>query len=391
MDDERSRMRQQQLQELQDISSDYLVQLESIIDSRTEMDDPRDIIMVLKSNLKTARQQIEKISSRSRQSNGDSSPLPNGGRGSNNTRGSSGGGTTSSPSNHNQNANKLQLAPTDSDSTNASSFFSKFGTLNTRIAYDWSNANIEQIYFDQVNMGKIHSISVATSTYDPVIMATISNDGKCRIWKLRQKSKNYDIIHHEKKVHQIQLFETENFQLHTSLSHEVKEADYMANVSEDNNKDKHLNNNNNNNDSKKSSKRGSKKGKKKVSYEKKIKPKQSDGDNFFYSSLGSDANASYSNLKDAIKNDKYIRKELRFELCHEIKLSATWIMCVAIHHEGNYIALGGLDTNVTIYDITTLNENENRRSTDPVHKLSNGFPNTPTIYDNNKAKKEKRM
>merc|ERR1712244_201308 len=61
-------------------------------------------------------------------------------------------------------------------------------------------------------------------------------------------------------------------------------------------------------------------------------------------------------------------KELRFELCHQIKLSSTWIMCVAIHHQGNLIAIGGLDTNVTIFDITTMNQKENEQN--------NGFPYT---------------
>ena len=130
MQDAAARARQQQLQELQDISSDYLVQLESIIDSRAEMEDPRDVIAILKSNLRTAREQIERISSQAH-GNGDS-PLPNASSyvNGNNDR------DRDRNSNSNNN-NKLQLAPTDSDSTNASfrSWLSKVGPLNGRIAY----------------------------------------------------------------------------------------------------------------------------------------------------------------------------------------------------------------------------------------------------------------
>lgn len=124
MQDAAARARQQQLQELQDISSDYLVQLESIIDSRAEMEDPRDVIAILKSNLRTAREQIERISSQGYDNNNNDSPPSN--NNSNNDN-----------NNSNNNNNKLQLAPTDSDSTNASfrSWLSKVGPLNGRIAY----------------------------------------------------------------------------------------------------------------------------------------------------------------------------------------------------------------------------------------------------------------
>ena len=118
LQDEAARARQQQLQELQDISSDYLDQLQSIIESRAEMD-PRDVMAILKSNLKTAKEQIEKMSSRVQRYANHDSPIPNG---NNNNH---------SPITN----NKLQLAPTDSDSTNASSFFTKFGPLHGRIAY----------------------------------------------------------------------------------------------------------------------------------------------------------------------------------------------------------------------------------------------------------------
>eukprot|EP01084_Bolivina_argentea_P087106 157378_1 len=52
-----------QLQELRDVSLQYLDNLQSIIDSRTDTDDPRDIIRNLKSQLITARQQINEVTS----------------------------------------------------------------------------------------------------------------------------------------------------------------------------------------------------------------------------------------------------------------------------------------------------------------------------------------
>ena len=112
--DHEQAIRHQKLQELQDISSNYLDHLELLIDSRKNMEDPRDVIMVLKSNLKTAREQINKLTE----------------------------------PNHQQqhlistdiNTNRLQLTPTDSNSTNASSLLSKSNqslmlSLNNRFPY----------------------------------------------------------------------------------------------------------------------------------------------------------------------------------------------------------------------------------------------------------------
>eukprot|EP01084_Bolivina_argentea_P081530 147613_1 len=368
VDDEAARARHHQLRELQDISSNYLDHLELIVDSRSQMEDPRDVIMVLKANLKTAREEIEKISTKriiniqhqnyTNNNNNNDSPLPNGNKKTH----------TSSNDSPLSKSQRLLLQPTDSDSI-GSSYISKFQS-NNRFVYDWCNASIEQIYFDQCNLGKINSIEIATSTYDPVIMATVSQDGKCRIWKLRQKSKYYEIIKHtNRKTNQIPLF-TDDF------NNEIKKENSTEYIENTNDKKRNSKKSKNKKDRKRSSNK-SRKNSHKTSIDSDVPKIDNFGDIDIYSSLGSD-NTHITN------NGKIPRKELRFELCHEIKLSSTWNMCCSIHHKGNLVAIGGLDTNVTIFDITTLNINDKNNNN------NHGFPDVGSKPSSPRPKHKKQ-
>ena len=50
---------------------------------------------------------------------------------------------------------------------------------------------MKSVSFSEKHNGKIVGIDVAIATKNPVIVATASEDGKCRIWKLKMKSKDW--------------------------------------------------------------------------------------------------------------------------------------------------------------------------------------------------------
>eukprot|EP01083_Nonionella_stella_P315553 1140180_1 len=249
--------RQQQLQELHDLSSNYLDHLEQIIDSRHTVDDPRVIISILKHNLKTARAQIGKIHTPSTK--------------------------------HNRINHKKALQSTDTTSC---------------FSYDWSDATTEQIHFDPCTTGKIHGIQIATSTYEPVMMTTVSEDAKCRIWKLRSKSKHYEMMKRGKNARCVQRFEVDGLQeIYSSYSNEITDDEFTANLSD------------------------------------------------------------HSSQND---NKKSENKELHFELCHEMKLPNTGhniLQCVAIHCEGNALAIADnhnmKDNTVQVFDLRSLHKPTN--------------------------------
>ena len=151
-------------------------------------------------------------------------------------------------------------------------------------------------------------------------MATVSQDGILRVWKLRQKSNAYSIVSTTQRVHQVDFMDIDSFYLRSSQSNEIKESEHIAKYPEEHN----------------------------LSAKRKQKYKN-----------------STDSLTDSYKEAPSTRKDLRFELCHEIKLMSTWIMCVDIHCEGNLIAIGGLDANVALLDISNCIQPKNRITSVP--------------------------
>merc|ERR1719419_259106 len=122
-------------------------------------------------------------------------------------------------------------------------------------------------------------------------MASVSLDGKCRIWRLRHKSAVFEVVPNDRVCHNTNLFAISSvdqfqMQLYRSRSREIDDEEFMARALSES-------------DPMRSNDR--------ISHSSK----------FLYSSMGSApsiASADAAPLKSQ-------RKDLRFQLTHEIKVS----------------------------------------------------------------------
>ena len=327
--------RENKLFKIQDTTLTYLEHIEHLIDNRHEMGlESKQLYQMLKLQLNRAHDEINKINLAFVEEKYTSQNMDY--------------IDTSFNNNNNNNNNDFDgLSP-----SNNSGIDSDWEVLNNNnnlnnihyiFDYEWCNENIENLLFQKHKFGNIKDIDIASSTYKPLIMISLCDKGKCHIWKLDILSKKYNIKMNNNSIrNQISLIDKDLNKIYKKDLHDINKFITNNNISKYKNK----------------SKRNSKK---------------------FAKTL----------------NKKYVKKELKFSLFHEIKLNSNFIMCACINSDATLIACGGLDKKVTIYDISDLfkikskqkvknleNNNSNSKSTKKrrkssliefTRKLSNGF------------------